>query len=1712
MQRLLTLTATNSKLFSSCISLDLEVKKDNGQIYAIGAVRGDRDYSFARSVKNIERDLEALDKYADGASFILGHNVIDHDLIHIRVVNPNLRLLSLPVIDTLRLSPLAFPRNHYHHLIKHYKDGGIIREQANNPELDAHLALDVFHDEREALAKKDEDLLIAWHWLCISEPTGIDQALDHLFFEIRNADKPTSQVAKAAIERRLTNTTCQMTARKLLADIKPSDWVLAYVLAWLSVAGGNSVMPPWVRHQFPKAGHLVRNLRDRACTSADCIWCREQHDARKELKRWFGFDDFRPIPANENGRSMQQAIVEKVMADQSVLGILPTGSGKSLCYQIPAISRYNKTGALTVVISPLVALMKDQVDGLEEKNICCCVTVNGLLSMLERNDALDRIRRGNIGIVLISPEQLRSRTLRRALEQREIGTWVLDEAHCLSRWGHDFRPDYLYVGRFIQEKSSDGHRPPVLCLTATAKPDVVNDITQHFKEKLNIQLEVLDGGTERTNLVFEVVQTTQPEKFSHIYQVLTSKLHKDEPGGAIVYCATRKRSEEVARYLQMKGIAADRFHAGLPPETKKVVQRNFIDGELRAIAATNAFGMGIDKPDVRLVIHADIPGSLENYIQEAGRAGRDQESALCILLYAKDDVERQFGMSARSRISRGEINGILRALKNLNRKNRFKGEVVATAGEILDEDEHNSSVRDSATSDTRVRSAVAWLEQSEFLTREENFVNVFPSSLQVKSLAEARQKLSKAQIPDSYRKQLLSIAEALLQADADQAISTDVLMGISGLSPENLRRALYTLERYGIANNDTEITVFVHNAVKHSSEKRLTEACKLEKAFIALMREKAPNQGKGDSSQLHLRFAAQNLRNQGEPEPLPERLWRIIRGISYDGREEDDGAAGSITVRRLDSETVHVTLQREWKALEETAEIRREAAGVLLNHLLSRLPERSRGTDLLSATTLRKLLQAIESDVMLKARVRYPEKLLDRALLWLHDMEVLRLNKGLVVFRPAMMIRLQRVNRKTFTKADFQPLSLHYERQVLQIHVMEEFAERGLQKMSEALRLAMDYFSMNENVFLERWLPGRDKEIRRQTSPDSWQSIVGNLNNSVQQNIVSDDREHVNALILAGPGSGKTRVLVHRIAYLIRVRRENARSIIALAYNRHAAVDIRRRLVELIGDDSFGVTVLTCHALAMRLAGFSFREESERPNDEMFKNVMRTAVEVLRGEGLLPEEADERRQRLLSGFQWILVDEYQDIGSEQYELICALAGRSQEEDMGKLSLFAVGDDDQNIYSFRGASVEYIRRFEQDYKAQPSWLTDNYRSTRNIIESANAVIEKARERMKHEHPIRVNRAREKIPAGGEWEMLDPVSLGRVQILPAGSDEITQAQAVITEFLRLQELAQDWSWSRCAVIVREWIFLAPVRALCESRNIPVQMVHEEIPRFLRLRESRTLLKWLREREPGIVDGKVLNKWLESCPSNDWYDLIRQAITEYLEETGGSETTVESFIEWLAEWGQEIRRRQRGLLLLTAHRAKGLEFDHVAVMDGGWDHTSCNEDPDAERRLYYVAMTRARQTLMLSKIHNSQGFHNELRGHKAVIHRETVKLPLHSKEVEHQFVQLNLQNIDIGYAGRYHYRNPIHKAISRLSTGDPIKVKIEENGTWLLLCSSGRPVGKLAKSFKPPSGMRCRAAEVFAVVSWSRKISDNKFHPSLKCDEWEVVVPTLVFEPDR
>ncbi len=1698
----------SGELISGCVSLDLEVDPSSNRIFRFAAVRPHREDVLVYRRGDLGEALRRLDEFSRSAAFLLGHNVLCFDAQHLAEISPELELLSKPAIDTLWLNPLAFPRNPYHHLVKHYQDGRLQGGHVNDPELDARLVLQVLANQCRALSElnaSDPQAVLALHWLTSTGARHL--GFDAVFSSVRGRHRPSDDDARRAIMGMLDGEACVEQAGAAVSEAERSGWPLAYALSWISVAGGDSVMAPWVRHQFPEASALVRRLRDTSCSDPGCRWCRTQNGPRGALTRWFGFEGFRPEPRGSDGESLQETITAAAMAGRDLLGILPTGTGKSVCYQLPALVRFQKTGRLTVVISPLVALMADQVDGLRRQGISACVAVNGLLSLPERHEALDQVRLGDAAILLISPEQLRSPSVRSVLRQREIGHWVLDEAHCISKWGHDFRPDYRYVARFIKEYSGDERPAPLICLTATAKPEVIADIRGHFGAKLGVDLEIFDGGAVRHNLAFEVIPTSQHRKLGDIASVLEASLPREGLSGAIVYCATRRGAERVAEFLSGKGLHAKHFHAGLKPEAKREVQEQFRNGTLRVIAATNAFGMGIDKPDIRLVVHGDIPGSLENYIQEAGRGGRDRDEARCVLLFSGEDVERQFKLAARSRLGKREISSILRSLRRLDHRSRRSGEVIATPGEIVREELDHEFVRDSASDDTRVKTAVAWLEEASLLLREENRVRAFPSSLKVRTIEGATGILQGADVSPPYRQRLLRLVQRLVAADPSEGISTDDLSGASGLSGAALRRALNDLERLGIASNDTAIAVFIHIATDDSSRKRFSAAAGLEADLVRTLQELAPDLVVGETSTLNLKLASQQLRDAGHATVRPDIIDRLVRSLARDGRGDEEGS-GSLHVRKLDREHLSIRLQRSWDNLAQIAKLRRKGSELLLRFLEGAVPQHARGKDVQVETTLGALIGVLAGDLELRKDVSDVSRLLDRSLLWLHEQEIVTLGKGLTIFRSAITIHLE-PGRRPFTRADFEPLQLHYDQQVLQTHIMAAYAERGLASIGDALRLAEDYFTMDRQAFVDRWLPGRAADLRRQTTPESWRAIVEALENPTQSRIVSDDREQTNVLVLAGPGSGKTRVLVHRIAYLIRIRRENPRGILALVYNRHAAAEIRRRLLALIGEDARGVTVLTCHGLAMRLVGASFARQAEKVEPGAFDKILRDAVSLIRGDGLPRAEAEAQRDTLIEEYRWILVDEYQDIGADEYELIAAVAGRSLEDEDSRLSLFAVGDEDQNIYAFSGASATFIRRFEEDYAARPVHLIENYRSTAHIVRAANRVIAPAARRMKAGHEIVVDRKRRREPEGGRLERLDAVGRGRVQILATKPDLLRQAVTAVQELERLSKIVPNWSWESAAVIAREWRYLQPVRSYCEARGIPVQLANQAPSGFWRLRETQCLLDWLGRHPAPSIRAEDVSTWLGRKPTGPWWSLLREGIEELGRELEDRETTSRDVIEWLAEWGREVRKKQKGLLLLTAHRAKGLEFDDVVVLDGGWDRISRGEDRDAARRLYYVAMTRARRSLALV---SSSARHPILRDldDRCILVRAIDEPTVGVPDCRHVFQPLDLSQVDLSFAGRFPDRHSALEAISGLSAGDPVTLR-GAAGTWVIADAAGNTVGRLAQRFRPPEGVRFVKGRVLAIVTRRREDSPEEYHSRLKQAAWEVVVPELVYERD-
>ena len=330
------------------------------------------------------------------------------------------------------------------------------------------------------------------------------------------------------------------------------------------------------------------------------------------LKTYFGYDAF---------RGGQEAVIDALLSGRDVMAVMPTGAGKSVCYQVPALL----LPGITIVVSPLVSLMRDQVTALVQMGVPAAY-LNSSLTFRQYLLALDRAKAGRYKIIYVAPERLETEGFRSFAETADISLVAVDEAHCISQWGQDFRPSYLNIPAFV---NSLPKRPPVGAFTATATPDVRGDILKLLKLKAPLSVTT---GFDRENLYFEVQQPSG--KRAALLELVRSR-----PGKCgIVYCATRKTVEEVCGFLQDEGIAATRYHAGLEAEERLKNQEDFLYDRAAVMVATNAFGMGIDKSDVRYVIHYNMPKDMESYYQEAGRAGRDGAPSSCILLYSGQDV------------------------------------------------------------------------------------------------------------------------------------------------------------------------------------------------------------------------------------------------------------------------------------------------------------------------------------------------------------------------------------------------------------------------------------------------------------------------------------------------------------------------------------------------------------------------------------------------------------------------------------------------------------------------------------------------------------------------------------------------------------------------------------------------------------------------------------------------------------------------------------------------------------------------------------------------------------------------------------------------------------------------------------------------------------------------------------------------------------------
>ena len=436
-------------------------------------------------------------------------------------------------------------------------------------------------------------------------------------------------------------------------------------------------------------------------------------DPRLALKAHFGYDDF---------RTGQREVVEKLLWGDNLLGAFPTAFGKSICYQLPGLM----LPGLTVIISPLISLMKDQVDTLQGRGIDSAGLLNSSLTPEERSQELKRLAEGEIKLLYVSPERFRSRRFLNTLRSHEISLFVVDEAHCISQWGHDFRPDYLALRTAIQAVNPYS----VALLTATATPEVREDIINQLHVE---KCETIIQSVERPNLKFSVCEVPgESEK----YQLLTKQLDQ-LTGKGIVYAGTRRQTEEIAEYLKGQGYRVDFYHGAREESERTRVQDAFFDDTaagIEIVVATNAFGMGIDKPDIRYVIHWTIAGSLEHYYQEAGRAGRDGEDSKCILFFCSGDRHLQDRFIEESAPNKLDLLNLLKLIENSPLVGKFrlvKVQEMEFVGEI---------------DESKIRVGISYLEKLGFLQRLSNI----PSSISVNLIKDSN---GRSRVLESLRDQ-----------------------------------------------------------------------------------------------------------------------------------------------------------------------------------------------------------------------------------------------------------------------------------------------------------------------------------------------------------------------------------------------------------------------------------------------------------------------------------------------------------------------------------------------------------------------------------------------------------------------------------------------------------------------------------------------------------------------------------------------------------------------------------------------------------------------------------------------------------------------------------------------------------------------------------------------------------------------------------------------
>lgn len=1464
--------------------MDTEIGVYDKRINDIGAIREDGATFHSASA----RDLVS---FVASSDFICGHNVIHFDL---KYLNQALgEEITTRPIDTLYLSPLLFPKRPYHSLLK---DDKLIVEELNNPINDCKKARKLLFDEVNAFNALPSQLKQIF-FILLSEREEFGGFFDYVGFRLSFAKRNVASLIKANFLGKI----CSNADLAFLAKDYPVE--LAYALALIWADDESSITPPWLLHEFPHIDNIFAQLRNTPCASG-CSYCKKALSIHQALKRFFGYDSFRAY----EGENLQERAVQAAVDGKSLLAVFPTGGGKSLTFQLPALIAASAVKGLTVVISPLQSLMKDQVDNLNARGIDSAVTVNGLLDPIERANSFERVANGSAHILYISPEQLRSRTIEKLLSSRNVIRFVIDEAHCFSSWGQDFRVDYLYIGDFIkllQSKRLNDRRIPVSCFTATAKQKVITDICDYFKRKLDIDLELFATSSTRENLRYSVIHCeTEDEKYNNL-RALISQF--DCP--TIVYVSRTKKTWDLASKLTRDGFPARPFNGKMEPNEKVENQEAFINNEVSVIVATSAFGMGVDKKDVRLVVHFDISSSLEDYVQEAGRAGRDPSiDAACYVLYNDNDLDKHFILLNQTKLSISEIQQVWKAIKDLTKRSRS---ICCSPLEIARQAGWSES---GADVETRVKTAVQALETAGYVKRGHNVPHVYATGITSGSAIEAGKSIDVSELfTDEERLIARAIISKLIgkskraEAGNDDAESRiDYLADTLGLRKKDVIRSVNLMRQAGILDDSQDMTAYIQATdTENKSINRLERFAKLERFLLSKLTS--------DEYELNLKMLNEEAQNHGITHANVKDLRAILHFLTiknYIIKEEN-----------ARSDTVDIYPSYEPQQLLEKHEFRIDICRFILKQLYSQAEAAidDGKEEKLVNYSLVGLFREYKDRPQLSLDSRNPSlEDISEALLYLSKIASMKLDGGFLVLYQGMEIqRIVTDNRIKYKIDDYRLLDEFYKQKIRMIHIVGEYANLMVRDYNAALQYVNDYFQMDHRKFIDKYFKGeRKKELDRNITPEKYRELFDELS-EIQTEIISDkDSKYI--VVAAGPGSGKTKVLVHKLASLLLMEDVKHDQLLMLTFSRAAATEFKKRLIDLIGNAAFFVDIKTFHSYCFDLLG-------RIGNLEDADDVVENATNMILSGDVEPGKVTK---------SVLVIDEAQDMSEKDFNLIRAIMQANDD-----MRVIAVGDDDQNIFAFRGSDSKYFRMLIEHYGATRYEMPENYRSKKAIVSLANRFVNRLHDRMKS------------LPGVAIQD-----DIGKVVITHHRCDNF------ITPLV--EEIRQTHGTEKACVLTRTNDEALQVCGLLERSGLRSKLIQSLGKQFRldNLVEIRYFLAVIKSHDDTAVISdeawQDAKERLSRFYSNSaCYEVCRNLLDEFNETYPDRYLT--DFEEFIRESQYEdfYDDEREVVYVSTIHKAKGREFDTVYMLLQ--NYVACD---DEQNRSLYVGMTRAKNEMYI------------------------------------------------------------------------------------------------------------------------------------------------------